>query len=130
MELQYTNVVGVSAAWSFIAGAIAVVAASSSAGAAVMLNWAAKLGKEHSTRAHMAELAARTEHDAAEEMATQCLERWTPIVAAMTRIVGTYNIAFAGDVLDIVDNRSDPNRPVVTIHAGADAAVSLRAAVE
>ena len=93
-------------------------------------DWAATLGKEHGARARLAELTARAADDTAAEIAAQSLERWTHIVGAMTQFVSAYNRAFDRDVLSVAEDRSDPNRPVVTVQAGADAAPSLHAALE
>ena len=88
------------------------------------------LGKEHGTRVRAAELTTRAARDAAANISTQSLDRWTHIVAAMTRIVGAYNSAFERQVLNLVEDRTDPDRPVVTIQAGADALPSLLAALD
>lgn len=93
-------------------------------------DWVVTLGKEHGGRVRVAELTARAAQDAAAEMSAQSLERWTRIVAVMTRIVGAYNVAFERQVLNADEDRSDPDRPSFTIQTGAGASPSLSASLE
>ncbi len=88
------------------------------------------LGKEHGERVRAAELTARTERDVTAETSTQSLERWTRIVAVMTRMVGAYNVALERQLLTVAEDRSDPDRPSFTIQTGADASPSLSASLD
>ena len=88
------------------------------------------LGRQHGARERATVLMANTASDGAAEMATLSLARWTHIVAAMSHIVTAYNVGFDRDVLSLVEDRSDPNRPVVTIQAGGESAPSLSAVLE
>ncbi len=95
-------------------------------------DWVATLGKKHGARERAAEVVARAANQRAAAMAAQCLERWPHIVAAVTQIVGAYNVAFDRVVLNVAENRSDSSRPAVAIQTGAaaDAFPSLLASLE
>lgn len=88
------------------------------------------LGRKHGARERAAVHAATAASGRAAEATRRSLERWTPIVAAMTALVTAYNVGFDRDVLSIVEDRSEPDRPVVTIHTDAEGAPSLVAALE
>ena len=93
-------------------------------------NWVATLGQKHGARERAAALAARAALDGDADGLTLARERWFGIVAAMRRLAGLYNIAFDRDVLAVVDDRSDADRPVVTVRADGSDAPSLEAVLE
>ena len=74
--------------------------------------------------------AAKAASDRSEDTTKLSLERWPHIVAAMTRLITAYNVSFDRNVLNLTEERSDPNRPVVTIQAGGDVSPSLVAALD
>ena len=92
--------------------------------------WVVTLGKTHGTRERAAVLAAGAARDEREAVATLSAERWPHIVAAITRLVSAYNVSFERDVLSVVEDRSDANRPVVTIQSAGEGSPSLVAALE
>ena len=93
-------------------------------------SWAANLGQQHGARARATELALRATRDAAVDGETRALSRWPRIVEAMTRLVTAYNTAFGRESLNISEDRSVTNRPVVTIRAGGADAPSLVVTLE
>lgn len=48
----------------------------------------------------------------------------------MTALITAYNVGFNRNVLDIAEDRSDPDRPIVTIRAGGEGSPSLVAALD
>jgi hypothetical protein len=92
--------------------------------------WVVTLGRKHGARERAAEEAARAASDRTAVTTKLSLERWTHIVAAMTRLITAYNVSFDRNVLMVTEDRSDPNRPVVTIEAGGDGSPSLTAVLD
>ena len=92
--------------------------------------WVVTLGKKHGARERAAVQAAKAASDRSEDTTKLSLERWPHIVAAMTHLITAYNVSFDRNVLNLTEDRSDPNRPVVTIQAGGEASPSLVAALD
>jgi hypothetical protein len=92
--------------------------------------WVVTLGTRHGVRDRAALHAATVESDRTAATTRLSLDRWTHIVAAMTDLVSAYNAGFDREVLSIADDRSDPDFPVVTVHAGDEGSPSLTAALE
>ena len=92
--------------------------------------WAVTLGKKHGARERAALQAAKAASDRSEDTTKLSLERWTDIVAAMTHLITAYNVSFDRNVLSVTEDRSDPNRPVVTFEAGGDGSPSLTAVLD
>lgn len=92
--------------------------------------WVVTLGKKHGVRERAAVQAAKAASDRTAATTKLSLDRWTHIVAAMTELVTAYNVSFDRNVLDIAEDRSDPDRPVVTIQASGEGSPSLLAALE
>jgi hypothetical protein len=93
-------------------------------------DWVMTLGKTHGARDRAALLAASAARDGSAAMEKLSLDRWTHIVAAMTRLVSAYNASFEREVLSLADDRAEPSRPVVTIQSGGEGSPSLVAALE
>lgn len=92
--------------------------------------WVVTLGKKHGVRERRAVEAATAASNRDAEATKLWLGRWTNIVAAMTKLITTYNVSFDRNVLDIAEDRSDPDRPVATIQASGEGSPSLIAALE
>jgi hypothetical protein len=92
--------------------------------------WAVILGRKHGARGRAAIQAAKAASDQDEDTTKLSLERWPHIVAAMTHLITAYNVSFNRNVLNLTEDRSDPNRPVVTIEAGGDGSPSLAALLD
>jgi hypothetical protein len=93
-------------------------------------DWAEELGQKHGAREQAAVLATRTTREGAAESVRVSLERWTRIVAAVRHLVGAYNAGVEREVIRVVEDRSVPSRPSVTIHLGGEDDPSLLAALE
>jgi hypothetical protein len=93
-------------------------------------DWVITLGTAHGARERAAVQTAGTARDERAAMAALALERWTHIVAAMTRLVSAYNVSFGRDILRAAEDRSDATRPVMTISSGDEGSPSLVAALE
>ena len=92
--------------------------------------WAVTLGRKHGTRERAAVQAAKAASDRSADTTKLSLERWPHIVAAMTHLITAYNVSFDRPVLNLTEDRSDPDRPVVTIQGGGEAAPSLAATLD
>ena len=92
--------------------------------------WAVTLGRKHGTRERAAVQAAKAAFDRSANTTKLSLERWPHIVAAMTHLISVYNVSFDRNVLNLTEDRSDPNRPVVTIQTAGEVSPSLVAALD
>lgn len=92
--------------------------------------WAVTLGQKHGTRERAAVQAAKAAADRSADATKLSLGRWPHIVAAMTHLITAYNLSFDRNVLTLTEDRSAPNRPVVTIQAGGEVTPSLVAALD